>query len=244
MSEIIRSFVMIILFTSVAMGTYYFVSLGQYIDEQVTGYQSEIIRQVGEKLDYYLESVHISERQLLGTVVQQNLFQKNRQRLDDSTPGEHVRSVEDELKNVRRTSPCISDIFLIGATRDEFYTSSSYFVKERLTGKDWFQRFMASDANGMVVPTHQADYRVVYGSGPWVISFLKKITNPKDAKTIIGVIQIDMDYAKIRHVVENIRIDDENAFFILDERHAALQPGRADGEAAGAGPGGGKAWTP
>ncbi|MEA5015912.1 MAG: sensor histidine kinase [Candidatus Limiplasma sp.] len=228
MSEIITSFVFLILFTSIAMGTHYFVSLGQYVDNQVTAYQSEIIRQVGEKLDYYLESVYISERQLLGTVVQQDLFQKSRKLMDSSTPGEHVRNVEDELKNVRRTSPCISNIYLIGTT-EEFYTSSNFFVKERLTEKEWYQGFMRSDANGAIVPAHHADYQVVYGTGPRVVSFMKKITNPKDARTMIGVIQIDMDYARIRSVAESIRIDDENALFILDENGTLLySPQEAD----------------
>lgn len=214
MSELMGAFITVIFFTSAIVGLYYFSTMNAFVKEKVVSYNSEIIKQVGQKLDFLLENIEISKRQLIGLSTNQGIFN-----VDNSPssiiPAEFVKNVEGNLKNVRRSYPGIADIFMIGYNGN-VYTSNNYFIKERLINKDWFVSFMASDVDDVTIPTHLADYEVVLGTGRTVVSFLKKVTDIRDATTEIGIIQIDLNYSQLKDIIESINTDEESLFYIID----------------------------
>ena len=123
---------------------------------------------------------------------------------------------EESLKNVRTSYPGIDRYnFMIGYNGNVF-TSNNYFIKERLINKDWIKSFMTSDMDDVAIPTHLADYEVVRGTGRTVVSFLKKVTDIRDATTEIGIIQIDLDYGQLKNNIESISKDEESLFYIID----------------------------
>ncbi len=213
-SELMGAFITVIFFTSTIIGLYYFSTMNTFVKEKVATYNSEIIKQVGEKLDFLLENVEISKRQLIGLSTNQDIFN-----VDDSASSiisaEFVKNVEESLKNVRRSYPGIADIFMIGYNGN-VYTSNNYFIKERLINKDWIKSFMTSDMDDVAISTHLADYEVVRGTGRTVVSFLKKVTDIRDATTEIGIIQIDLDYGQLKNIIESISTDEESLFYIID----------------------------
>lgn len=219
-SELMAAFIIVIFFSSITVGSYYFYTMNSFVKEKVMSYNSEIIKQAGQKLDFLLENIEVSKWQLLGISTNQDIFNISN-RPSSVSSSEFVKSVEENLKNVRRSYPGISDIFILGFNGD-FYTSNNSFNKERLVQKEWIKAFQESDLNDIAIPTHRADYQVLNGSGKPVISFLKKVTDIKDAVTQIGIIQVDLDYRELGKIVESISTDEKGLFFIMDSNNKII----------------------
>ncbi|WHE86937.1 cache domain-containing sensor histidine kinase [Lachnoanaerobaculum gingivalis] len=211
--EITCSFLLVITFSSLVLGLYSFNTLGKYINQQIDFYQEQNIKQIGKTLDSYGESIQTAQRILTGMVIEQELFQNG-----TSTRGRnnalYSRNIENVLRNIRRTSPIISNIFMVyegGA-----YTSSSFFSKDVLLQKSWYQEAFLSKENMITTQQHQADYQVFSGEGPYVVSLIKKIISPNDAKTIIGVIMVDLDAGMLKETLDSQNFDDEYLILLCD----------------------------
>ena len=217
--EITCSFLLVITFSSLMLGLYCFNTLGKYINRQIDFYQEQNLKQIGKTLDSYGESIQTSQRILTGMVIEQELFQKG-----TGTRGQknalYSRNIENVLKNIRRTSPIISNIFMVyegGA-----YTSSGFFSKEILVQKPWYQEVFLSRENTVTVQCHQADYQVFFGEGPEVISLIKKIISPNDAKTVIGVIMVDLDARLLEETLSSHAFDDDHLILLRNSEGEIL----------------------
>lgn len=217
--EITLSFLLVITFSSLVLGLYCFNTLGKYMNRQIDFYQEQNLKQIGKTLDSYGDSIQTTQRILTGIVIEQELFQKGTgsQRPKASL---YSQDIENVLRGIRRTSPVISNIFMIyegGA-----YTSSGYFSKEILEGKDWYQEAFLSRENTVTVQRHKADYQVFFGEGPEVISVVKKIISPNDARTIIGVIMVDLDAHLLGETLGSHAFDDEHLILLRNQEGGIL----------------------
>lgn len=218
--EITCSFLLVITFSSLVLGVYCFNTLGQYISQQIDFYQEQNLKQIGKILDSYGENIQTTQRILTGMVIEQELFQKG-----TGTRGQknvlYSQNIENVLRNIRRTSPIISNIFMV--YEGGYYTSGSFFSKETLIQKPWYQEVFLSGENTVTVQRHKADYQVFFGEGPEVISLVKKIISPNDAKTIIGVIMVDLDVRLLEETLGSHTFDDDHLILLRNSEGEILE---------------------
>ena len=218
--EITSSFLLVITFSSLVLGVYCFNTLGQYISQQIDFYQEQNLKQIGKTLDSYGENIQTTQRILTGMVIEQELFQKG-----TGTRGQknelYSQNIENVLRNIRRTSPIISNIFMV--YEGGYYTSGSFFSKETLIQKPWYQEVFLSEENTVTVQRHKADYQVFFGEGPEVISLVKKIISPNDAKTIIGVIMVDLDVRLLEETLGSHTFDDDHLILLRNSEGEILE---------------------
>lgn len=221
MSELMAAFITIIFFSSTMIGLYYFYTMNSFVKEKVTLYNSEIIKQVGQKLDFLLENIEISKWQLVGISTNLELFNIGNRSSSMSSP-EFLKSVEASIKNVRRSYPSISEIYILGYSGN-VYTSSINFTNDMLLGKEWIKGFRNSTENETVIPTHRADYQVLSGTGgKYVVSFLKKVSDIKGDMPEVGIIQVDLDYNELKKIVESINTGEQSLFYIIDSNNQII----------------------
>ena len=199
--EITCSFLLVITFSSLVLGMYCFNTLGQYISQQIDFYQEQNLKQIG-------------------MVIEQELFQKG-----TGSRGQknelYSQNIENVLRNIRRTSPIISNIFMV--YEGGYYTSGSFFSKDTLVQKPWYQEVFLSQENTVTVQRHKADYQVFFGEGPEVISLVKKVISPNDAKTIIGVIMVDLDVRLLEETLGSHTFDDDHLILLRNSEGEILE---------------------
>ena len=109
------------------------------------------------------------------------------------------------------------------------YTSGSFFYKEILVQKPWYQEVFLSGENTVTVQRHKADYQVFFGEGPEVISLVKKIISPNDAKTIIGVIMVDLDARLLEETLGSHTFDDDHLILLRSSDGELLESACGEG---------------
>ena len=218
--EMTISFILVIFFTSTILGIYTFNNLGKYINSQIKFYQEQNIKQVYEKLDSYTESIDSVERILTGIAIEHELFQKGTGSRNSINNEIYLQSIDDMLRVIRRTSTCINNIFMVCDKGN--YTSSNYFDSDMLIKKSWYKEALIEEKNTVTTIPHNADYQSIYGDGPVVISVVKKVISPKDAKTIIGVIMLDIDYSTLVNELKSSEFDDKNLILLRNEDNGMI----------------------
>ncbi len=218
--EVTISFILVIFFTSTILGIYTFNNLGKYINSQIKFYQEQNIKQVYEKLDSYTESIDSVERILTGIAIEHELFQKGTGSRNSINNEIYLQSIDDMLRVIRRTSTCINNIFMVCDKGN--YTSSNYFDSDMLIEKSWYKEALIEEKNTVTTIPHNADYQSIYGDGPVVISVVKKVISPKDAKTIIGVIMLDIDYSTLVNELKSSEFDDKNLILLRNEDNGMI----------------------
>ncbi len=218
--EMTISFILVIFFTSTILGIYTFNNLGKYINSQIKFYQEQNIKQVYEKLDSYTESIDSVERILTGIAIEHELFQKGTGSRNSINNEIYLQSIDDMLRVIRRTSTCINNIFMVCDKGN--YTSSNYFDSDMLIEKSWYKEALIEEKNTVTTIPHNADYQSIYGGGPVVISVVKKVISPKDAKTIIGVIMLDIDYSTLVNELKSSEFDDKNLILLRNEDNGMI----------------------
>lgn len=218
--EMTISFILVIFFTSTILGIYTFNNLGKYINSQIKFYQEQNIKQVYEKLDSYTESIDSVERILTGIAIEHELFQKGTGSRNSINNEIYLQSIDDMLRVIRRTSTCINNIFMVCDKGN--YTSSNYFDSDMLIEKGWYKEALIEEKNTVTTIPHNADYQSIYGDGPVVISVVKKVISPKDAKTIIGVIMLDIDYSTLVNELKSSEFDDKNLILLRNEDNGMI----------------------
>lgn len=218
--EMTISFILVIFFTSTILGIYTFNNLGKYINSQIKFYQEQNIKQVYEKLDSYTESIDSVERILTGIAIEHELFQKGTGSRNSINNEIYLQSIDDMLRVIRRTSTCINNIFMVCDKGN--YTSSNYFDSDMLIEKSWYKEALIEEKNTVITIPHNADYQSIYGDGPVVISVVKKVISPKDAKTIIGVIMLDIDYSTLVNELKSSEFDDKNLILLRNEDNGMI----------------------
>ncbi len=218
--EMTISFILVIFFTSTILGIYTFNNLGKYINSQIKFYQEQNIKQVYEKLDSYTESIDSVERILTGIAIEHELFQKGTGSRNSINNEIYLQSIDDMLRVIRRTSTCINNIFMVCDKGN--YTSSNYFDSDMLIENSWYKEALIEEKNTVTTIPHNADYQSIYGDGPVVISVVKKVISPKDAKTIIGVIMLDIDYSTLVNELKSSEFDDKNLILLRNEDNGMI----------------------
>ena len=214
--EITASFIIIIVVTCTVLGGFLFRTLGGYISQQSRFYQRQSVEKIGEDINGFVNHIDNTVNILIGLTVEEELYKGGGSRREAAGIYGYpaMKNVEEVLRHIRRNSTCISDIFMLFG--DTYYTSSFFFSRERLEEKDWYRQFLQGDGKKVTIPMHAADYQTNYGKGPRVVSLLKKIISPEDARTVVGVILINIDYFALLEKVKSYPFDDRHTILLAE----------------------------
>lgn len=195
---------------------FYFYKLNASIEGKIQYYNTELINQVEQKLDFLVMQTTIVKQQMIATAVTSELF-KNYDKKTSAEKIDVIRRTDDILRNLKRSFPYAAEFYLIGYDNTVFSTNWNY-DKEKLLRKEWITGPKKQDVMEILVPTHTADYHSRnYSLDGHVVSFINKIADYAGIDAI-GIVQVDVDYKEIKRIVESANVG-ENGFLLLVDRH-------------------------
>jgi two-component system sensor histidine kinase YesM len=219
MSELMFSYVAIILIFTV-ISLYYLNSINVFVREKVVAYNTEIIKQAGQKIEALPQAIDISSRQLIGIATNQYVFNPAA-RPPSVSRANFTKTVEESLRNVRRSYPVIAHIVLWSAD-GEIYTTGNFLNRDALLSETWMKAFLHASEDRAVIPAHHAEYLIAQGDGPLVISFLYKVKELSDIHKDAGYILVELDYKAVASIMESISTDENGLFLITDSEDRIL----------------------
>ncbi|MCG8339141.1 MAG: hypothetical protein MJE63_31915 [Proteobacteria bacterium] len=140
----------------IILNVFYFIRMNNFIEDKVKLYQTELVKQVGQKLDYLLNQTDIAQTQLIEIIVNYELFHNN----SDNKSIANIKQTEKLLESIKRSFSCISDLYLIQSNGSVFSSSIAY-NKDKLLQKDWVTN-INKEGFDMIIPTHTADYKNLF----------------------------------------------------------------------------------
>lgn len=215
--ELMVALVCISLVPAIIINQFYFNKTETFVEEKVKSYNSEIIRQTGEKLGFILKQIDIAKKQIIATTVSQEYFAgyNNKTRFQKLEMQEKILNL---LKNIKTSFPEIADIFVLNFD-GTVYSTSLGFDKSKLMDNYWMKNASKTLYQDIVIPTYTPDYQDVQHRLPAtpVISFVKNFT-ALDGTGNYGVIQIDLKYSELQEVFHNINLDEGADLLVLDSK--------------------------
>ncbi|MDD4493147.1 MAG: sensor histidine kinase [Eubacteriales bacterium] len=184
-------------------------------------YNSEIISQVGQKLDSLVSLMEIAKVQSADYLI----TSEDLSDYSASSPIEKVKmvkGVENLLTRIQYSFNAISYVYLL-LSDGQIYTINPNCDKEKLAEKQWIKNAERQEFRNIVIPTHYADYYNAYKpdqSVP-VISFVQKITW-YGQEDIAGIIQVDLKYSEIKRIIESVDTGNESFIIVSDENNNVI----------------------
>lgn len=202
------------LLPATVINLFYHYKMNSSIESRIRYYSTELINQVEQKLDFLLMQTSIIKDQMIATSVISELF-RNYDRKSNAEKIEVIRRTDDILRNLKRSFPYVSDLYLIGYDNTVFSTNWNY-DKEKLLQKEWVTGPKKQDVMELTVPTHTADYFTRnYPIEVPVISFINKITDYAGIDAI-GIVQIDVNYEEVKNIIESVNVGENGFLFLVD----------------------------
>lgn len=220
-SELLVVLICVSLIPVIIVNMFYNNTMSAFMGKEVRGYNDELIRQVGQKLDSLASLINISKVQTADYLITSEDFVE----LQDSSPIERVamiKGIENLLTRLQYSFTAISYIYLF-LSDDRILTINPNCNKALLAEKFWVQSAKRQEFWDIVVPTHTADYYNIYKPelAIPVVSFVKKITW-YGQEEIIGIIQVDLKYSEIQSIIESVDIGDQSFFLVLDDKDKVI----------------------
>ena len=215
-SELLVVLICVSLIPVIIVNMYYYNTMSAFMGSEVRGYNDEITRQVGQKLDSLASLINISKIQTADYLI----TSEDLAGYPESLPIERVamvKGIENLLTRLQYSFTAISYIYLF-LSEDRIFTVNPNCNKALLSEKSWVKSAKHKDFWDTVIPTHSADYYNIYKPelAVPVVSFVKKITW-YGQDDLIGIIQIDLKYSEIKSIIESVDIGEKSFFLVLDE---------------------------
>ena len=226
--DLMLAFVLIAIVPVTLVNQFYYNNTRSFIEEKVKNYNNEIVKQTGRQLDTLVQQIGIVEGQLTSNFTSAEIYKY----YGTVSPADRVfmtKKTEDYLKSVRRSYMPMKDIYIL-FDDGNFYSSNSVVNRDILLGNDWMMRRMFSmTAEEIIVPTHEASYSNINNGSqsPAVISFLKRIVAGDRTRSTL-IMQIDVDYAEIRNLMEGMDIDKKAVVYLEDAQGVLIYPDNGD----------------
>jgi len=220
--DIMAALVFIAVITAIIINLFYYQRTNEFIETKVLFYDTEIVRQTGNKVDDLIAQVERKKTQLISMVVSSDSFQGygNMPRLDQIYA---EKRIDDFIKIIGQDIDGRFDIYIIGAGGNVYSTNRSMDRKKLLQGMG-LQKPTATLLTDMFVPMHTIDY---YWANPMstqkvkVVSFIKniaKISNNTSVQTIL----IDLKYDQIKNILSNTSIGEGSTIVLTDEEERVI----------------------
>ncbi|MDD4188515.1 MAG: sensor histidine kinase [Eubacteriales bacterium] len=213
--ELLIAFICVSMIPVFIVNVYYYKVMSTLIGDKVKDYNTEIISQVGQKVDTLVSMIDIAKVQAADFLITSEDLAK----YDSSSPSDKVamvKSVENLLSRIQYSFNSISYVYLL-LSDGHIYTINPNCDKARLAEKQWIKNAEREEFWDIVVPTHNADYYNIYKPEEQVpvVSFIKKITW-YGREDVVGIIQVDMKYTEIQNIIENVDIGSKSSIVVCD----------------------------
>lgn len=213
--ELLIAFICVSMIPVFIVNVYYYKVMSTFIGDKVKDYNTEIISQVGQKVDTLVSMIDIAKVQAADFLITSEDLAK----YDSSSPSDKVamvKSVENLLSRIQYSFNSISYVYLL-LSDGHIYTINPNCDKARLAEKQWIKNAEREEFWDIVVPTHNADYYNIYKPEEQVpvVSFIKKITW-YGREDVVGIIQVDIKYTEIQNIIENVDIGSKSSIVVCD----------------------------
>ena len=212
-------FTVAIIFMSIVPGlilTFLFYNnMEKFYKEKIQIYQLNLLNQMTSQMNNIVDQSKVASDQVLGLAVtsssfsdysNMNLYQRLRLK----------REVEAQLSNIRIANDSIDNFYLIGFNNN-FYTSNTEWNRDEFLKLAWVKADKNQVGGSVTIPTHKAAYRYLNpgNNSPLVVSLVTYL-NAVNANSIIGMVQIDIDYSAIEKVMDSMAMTEKDFAYILD----------------------------
>lgn len=216
-SNFLIAFVFVALFPAVIINFFYYSMMHKEMEDKIQTYSNEIIRQVGQKIDYMLTQTELIEKQIIAVTIASDTSEL----YGELTPKEKLSlpyKTDKLITNIIRDFQPVSDAYIIEIHGNN-YSSNMNRNFELLIKKPWMQNLYDIPPEGIVIPTHDNDYFDINKAGNTfpVISFVKKVNLKKSSNSSeTGVVQVDLKYSAIKEIIDSAQIGERSFTLLLD----------------------------
>lgn len=177
-------------------------------------YVSQLVEQVNDKVDFYLDYMDNTSWMLLFHSDVGDYL--SREFTDDEQKKKMAAGIADQFSNILSTR---SDIYCIAAygQNGRLVVNGGKEIINRNTNiseRSWYKS--ALEANGETVITSSHVQNVIYDRYPWVVSLSRAVRVPGGEKPV-GVLWIDLNYNAISDLCRSIDLGSRGYIFVLDQ---------------------------
>ncbi|MGB4658713.1 MAG: histidine kinase [Mobilitalea sp.] len=214
-------FTVAILFMSIVPGLIltfrFYNNMEKFYKEKIQTYQLNLLNDMTSQMNNIMDQSNVASNQVLGLAVTSNSFSN----YADRNLYQKLmlkREVEAQLSNIRLANNYIDNIYLIGFDNN-FYTSNSEWNREEFLKLDWVKIDKNQEGSSITIPTHDANYRYLNlgNYSPLVVSLVTYL-NTVHKNSIIGLVQIDINYHTIEKAMSSMTMTDKDFAYIVDSK--------------------------
>lgn len=212
-------FTIAIIFMSIVPGliltVLFYSNMEEFYKEKIQIYQLNLLDEMSSQMDNIIGQSKVVSKQVLGLAVTSSSFQDYYSK-DMYQKLKLLREVDAQLTNIKLGNDSIDNIYLIGFDNN-FYTSNSEWDREEFLKLEWVNINEDQEGNSITIPTHEAYYRYL-NSGTYTPLVISQVTylNTYNKDSIIGLVQIDINYEKIKKAMSLMTMTDRDFAYIVD----------------------------
>ncbi|MCK5811899.1 MAG: sensor histidine kinase [Clostridiales bacterium] len=194
----------------IIMGLVLYSNFSNVLEEEITSSTNMIINKSGSQLDRYIDSIKGLSVSLADNVNTCTLFDDNHTHIDFK---KDKRELEFLINTIINGNKDIESITLVGQDGLVISTDSnlSMEVSEDMMAMAWYQDAIG---NKMPVLTSARMNEFSMDKDTWVISLSREIKS--DCQENIGVLLIDMNYAVIEEILDDLHLGNEGYTYIIN----------------------------
>ena len=214
-------FTVAILFMSIVPGLIltfrFYDNMEKFYKEKIQIYQLNLLNDMTSQMNNIIDQSKVASNQVLGLAVTSNSF-NNYSNMNLYQKLMLKREVEAQLSNIRLANDYIDNIYLIGFDNN-FYTSNSEWNREEFLKLDWVKIDKSQEGSSITIPTHKADYRYlnIGNYSPLEVSLVTYL-NTFNKNSIIGLVQIDINYHTIEKAMSSMTMTNKDYAYIVDSK--------------------------
>ncbi len=214
-------FTVAIIFMSIVPGlilTFLFYNnMEKFYKEKIQIFQINLLDQMTSRMNNIMEQSKVASDQVLGLAVASGSF-NDYPSMDLHQRLMLKRELESQLSNIRIANASIDNFYLIGF-ENNFYTSNTEWNREKFLKLDWVKLDRGQEGGSVTIPTHKADYRYLNsGNSSTLVVSLVTYLNTVNAHSMIGLVQIDINYNTIKKAMDPMTMTAQDFAYIVDTK--------------------------
>ena len=214
-TTLIFHFVLLIVVPLFLLGLITYSVSSQTITKRVQTYIEQIIIKVKENIEYYFRDL-----QSLSYVISVNqdvlAVLADETGLDRWKEISYQNKLKSFLAGLTSTRSEVTGIYVISQHQRKIYSSGPPALLSHLKRQGWFKRIIHSEVGVVISGVHSDDYvGQLLTPASKVVTYAQRIVD-LDGRQDLGWVLIDLDYAFVTKMLENIQLWDQGRIAILD----------------------------
>lgn len=208
--------VLMSLIPGLILAVVYYRNVRDFYQDKTWMYQENTLRLMDAKMQDIIKQSEVVLNQVLGLSVTSDLFSGYTE-MNAYERLNLMRNINGTLSNIRIANNSIDHIYLL-AFDGGAYSSNAGWNKREFAENTWTEIREDQPGGSIIVPTHPAAYKYLNcgAADPLVVSIVTYL-NRYTGNSVIGLVQIDLSYEKIRAAMDCMEMDDSDMAFVVDE---------------------------